>query len=285
MDRAKLYSVLDVANIPLANRDVNGVYFLRTPEGYKIFRVEDSPSKPLIPLDLVDKADKSTTITGVGYLTGGGDLSVDREIDIHQAVKDSIAEGATAYAWGNHATAGYSTQTLTPGTGISIVGSTISSTITYPPGSDLPELNTGTETIKKLHSSKDLNDWLDAQNIMPPNNNIVIEDGNNTILEVNPTFGNTFVAYGVDNLIKLADPVPYENADVVVLNRTKGEVFFDGEQPQNMLYVSNYDRLYPPHDPANQPTGEISGLVLKAVLDDGGGAFWLVVSEIRILNI
>lgn len=153
-----------------------------------------------------------------------------------------------------------------------------------PPGGSFVELMAATNTDKKLQSSKDLNDWLQAQNIVPPNNNIVIEDGTNTILEVNPTFGNTFVAYGVNNTIKLGDPVPYENADVVVLNRTKGDVFFDGDQPQNMLYINSYDRLYPPYDPTNQPTGKISGLVLKAVLDSGGSAFWLVVSEIRIMN-
>lgn len=201
----KFYTVLDIAGIPVAQRDIHGTYFLKTAGGFKLYRVEDTPARDFIEL-----------------------------------------EG--------------------------------------PPEGSFAELMAATNTDKKLQSSKDLNDWLQAQNILPPNNNIVIEDGMNTIIDVNPTLGNTFVAYGIDNLMKLADPTEHMNADVVVLNRTKGEVLFDGDYPENMLYVSTYDRLYPPYDPVNQPTGDISGLVLKAVSDYAGSAYWLVVSEIRIMN-
>lgn len=57
--------------------------------------------------DISGKADKATTITGVGYLAGGGDLSGDRTIDIDSAVKTKIDNGATAYSWGDHAEEGY----------------------------------------------------------------------------------------------------------------------------------------------------------------------------------
>lgn len=50
---------------------------------------------------------KTITITGTGYLAGGGDLSVNRTIDIAPDAKTKIDNGATAYGWGNHADAGY----------------------------------------------------------------------------------------------------------------------------------------------------------------------------------
>lgn len=50
---------------------------------------------------------KEITIKGAGYLEGGGDLSANRTIDITSAVKAKIDNGATAYGWGNHASAGY----------------------------------------------------------------------------------------------------------------------------------------------------------------------------------
>jgi hypothetical protein len=50
---------------------------------------------------------KSVKVEGTGYLTGGGDLTKDRTIDIADAVKTKIDNGATAYGWGNHASAGY----------------------------------------------------------------------------------------------------------------------------------------------------------------------------------
>ena len=50
---------------------------------------------------------KSVKVEGTGYLTGGGDLTKDRTIDIADAVKTKIDHGATAYSWGNHASAGY----------------------------------------------------------------------------------------------------------------------------------------------------------------------------------
>lgn len=50
---------------------------------------------------------KTTNVTGTGYLTGGGDLSANRTIDIASTYKTYINNGNTAYGWGNHANAGY----------------------------------------------------------------------------------------------------------------------------------------------------------------------------------
>ena len=52
---------------------------------------------------------KTITITGTGYLTGGGTLEANRTIDIAEEYKTMIQHGDTAYGWGNHATAGYVT--------------------------------------------------------------------------------------------------------------------------------------------------------------------------------
>ena len=60
-----------------------------------------------IDTKIAGKADKTTTVTGTGYLAGGGDLSADRTIDIADAVKTKIDNGATAYSWGDHAQEGY----------------------------------------------------------------------------------------------------------------------------------------------------------------------------------
>ena len=51
----------------------------------------------------------SRTVTGTGYLTGGGALSANRTIDIASTYKGYIDEGHTAYGWGDHAEAGYLT--------------------------------------------------------------------------------------------------------------------------------------------------------------------------------
>ena len=51
----------------------------------------------------------SRTVTGTGYLTGGGALSANRTIDIASTYKGYIDEGHTAYGWGDHAQAGYLT--------------------------------------------------------------------------------------------------------------------------------------------------------------------------------
>lgn len=50
---------------------------------------------------------KTISITGIGYLTGGGTLEADRTIDIDTGVKTKIDHGEEAYGWGNHANAGY----------------------------------------------------------------------------------------------------------------------------------------------------------------------------------
>ena len=51
----------------------------------------------------------SRTVTGTGYLTGGGALSANRTIDIASTYKGYIDEGHTAYGWGDHSQAGYLT--------------------------------------------------------------------------------------------------------------------------------------------------------------------------------
>lgn len=50
---------------------------------------------------------KTITITGTGYLTGGGDLTENRTLDISETVKEYIDHGQTAYGWGDHSQAGY----------------------------------------------------------------------------------------------------------------------------------------------------------------------------------
>jgi hypothetical protein len=50
---------------------------------------------------------KTVTVTGTGYLTGGGSLEQNRTIDIASTYKGYINEGHSAYGWGNHAQAGY----------------------------------------------------------------------------------------------------------------------------------------------------------------------------------
>ena len=51
----------------------------------------------------------SRTVTGTGYLTGGGNLTANRTIDIASTYKGYIDEGHTAYGWGDHSQAGYLT--------------------------------------------------------------------------------------------------------------------------------------------------------------------------------
>lgn len=50
---------------------------------------------------------KTISITGEGYLTGGGTLAANRAIDLTSSAKEKVDNGATAYGWGNHANAGY----------------------------------------------------------------------------------------------------------------------------------------------------------------------------------
>lgn len=52
------------------------------------------------------KADDSVTIKGTGDLTGGGDLTANRTIDLDAAAKTKLSHGETAYGWGNWNNAG-----------------------------------------------------------------------------------------------------------------------------------------------------------------------------------
>lgn len=45
------YSVTDISNIPIANRDINGEYHLRTTNGFKIYRVLNNPSRDFISIE------------------------------------------------------------------------------------------------------------------------------------------------------------------------------------------------------------------------------------------
>lgn len=56
---------------------------------------------------LDNKADKTTTISGTGDLTGGGSLAANRTIDLSASAKTQLANGNTAFGWGNHANANY----------------------------------------------------------------------------------------------------------------------------------------------------------------------------------
>lgn len=57
--------------------------------------------------DLTVYALKTITVGGTGALTGGGNLSANRTIDLSTTSKASLANGNTAYGWGNHSIAGY----------------------------------------------------------------------------------------------------------------------------------------------------------------------------------
>ena len=54
---------------------------------------------------------KTTSITAGTGLTGGGDLSTSRTLSLSDATQTDIGQGVTAYGWGNHADAGYVTDT------------------------------------------------------------------------------------------------------------------------------------------------------------------------------
>jgi len=72
----------------------------------------------------------SRTITGTGYLTGGGSLAADRTIDIASTYKGYIDEGHTAYGWGNHASAGYLTSATAANTYLPLTGGTLTGVTT-----------------------------------------------------------------------------------------------------------------------------------------------------------
>lgn len=46
------YSVTDISNIPIANRDINGEYHLRTSNGFQIYRVLNNPSRDFVPVEI-----------------------------------------------------------------------------------------------------------------------------------------------------------------------------------------------------------------------------------------
>lgn len=49
MNKPKFYRVTDVFSIPITDRDVNGVYYLRTPDGFEAYTVANTPSRDFIP--------------------------------------------------------------------------------------------------------------------------------------------------------------------------------------------------------------------------------------------
>lgn len=57
MDKPKFYSVTSIDILP-ENRDVNGIYHLRTEDGFKVYRVSNTPSRDFIEL----KAPVSNTL-------------------------------------------------------------------------------------------------------------------------------------------------------------------------------------------------------------------------------
>src|SRR5699024_5220952 len=55
---------------------------------------------------------RSRTITGTGSLTGGGNLTANRTIDLSAATKSDIAKGVTAYDWGDFRDYGLGTEAV-----------------------------------------------------------------------------------------------------------------------------------------------------------------------------
>ena len=53
------------------------------------------------------KANNTVSITGTGALTGGGNLTANRTIDLSTVSANKLENGNSAYIWGNHSTAGY----------------------------------------------------------------------------------------------------------------------------------------------------------------------------------
>lgn len=61
----KFYAVTDLTGILVANRDVNGIYFLRTANGFKAYRVANTVGKEWIPDDLTDYEQVSNKVTAL----------------------------------------------------------------------------------------------------------------------------------------------------------------------------------------------------------------------------
>lgn len=90
--------IIGGASVPVAKGDV-------VLSGNKEFVFDGTNWKELG--DQGSHALKTVTITGTGYLAGGGSLEANRTIDIATDVKTKIDNGATAFGWGNHASQGY----------------------------------------------------------------------------------------------------------------------------------------------------------------------------------
>src|SRR5699024_3234404 len=56
---------------------------------------------------------RTRTITGTGGLTGGGNLTANRTIDLSSTTKSDIAKGVTAHGWGDFRTFGLGTSNST----------------------------------------------------------------------------------------------------------------------------------------------------------------------------
>lgn len=77
-----------------------------------------------------------------------------------------INNGQTAYGWGDHTQEGYSKQTLTEGSNITITGMMISATDTTYSVNSLAELKTGLLTIPMLQTAANLNAWLNDKSYL-----------------------------------------------------------------------------------------------------------------------
>lgn len=97
--------------------------------GYKEFVWDGSSWKELG--DEASWALKTVTITGTGYLTGGGTLEANRTLDIGSTYKGYIDNGQTAYGWGNHALAGYATQTWVGNNYLALSGGNMTGSVTF----------------------------------------------------------------------------------------------------------------------------------------------------------
>lgn len=89
-------------------------------------------------MDADDNVGSYTAGNGIDLTAGAFSVIYGNTNNTSVVGNDSrVIEGATAYTWGDHRAVGYSTQTLTAGTGIDISGGTISTDYTHGTGLEI----------------------------------------------------------------------------------------------------------------------------------------------------
>lgn len=135
MAKPVLYSLTDVFSIPTSSRDVNGIYFMRTSDGFRLFRVADTPGKTFIPIDVsavetdptVPSHVKSITTTNISdwsnkfdankvksvsqindFTLSQGNFKIENESFIGLGIYNSVLN------FGQYSSGGYSQQLIVP---------------------------------------------------------------------------------------------------------------------------------------------------------------------------